>query len=121
MKRLTTNRNSSLVRSLCAGPGGVRAAAVTKFFRAAAMPAGSRLLNFSPVPIIRKFPAALGALAGLRNASNKPHRNRMSTASRWRPPARKVASRHGPPGWPEQFLRSEFIGLQRSRQPSLSG
>jgi hypothetical protein len=116
MNKTTTNRMFSQKRSLCAGDSGVMATAVAGISRR------PRIYNFSPVPIIRKFPAAPSALAGLRNKSHQPrHHHHTSTACRWRPPAPKAASRHGPPGWPKQFFQAEFVGLKRSRQPALSG
>jgi hypothetical protein len=119
MKTIITNRISSPTRSLCAGTG-MMAVSAADPFRAAGIGRRPRIFNFSPVPIIRPFPAALSALAGWRNKSNQPHRNLTSTAGRWRPPGR-AASRHGPLGWPKQFFLAEFVGLKRSRQRLLSG
>jgi len=116
MNQIIPNRKAGLVRSLCAGPGGMMARMAANIFRADGIHRCPRPFNFSPVRIIRKLPSAHSAPAGLRNKSNQPHRNRMSTASRWRPPALKAASRHAPPGWPEIDFQAEFIGLKRSRQ-----
>jgi hypothetical protein len=87
MKFIITQCRLSLERSFCDGSGEVMTAGEWS-------PRCRH--NFSPVPIIRKFPAALTAPAALRNKSDKLHRNRTSTASRWRPPASPDASRREP-------------------------
>jgi hypothetical protein len=111
MKPITTSRFLSQERSVCDGHGAVISA--NGFCAASGLPR-AHFFNFSPVSIIRKFPAALNPPAGLRNASNKLHRHRMS-------PARTSASRREPPAGRKRFHRSEFIGLERSRQCKLSG
>jgi hypothetical protein len=117
MKRIATIHNVSLERSFCAGRSGV---AFGGGFRAEAIAAGRRILNFSPVRIIRKFLAALRAPAGLRNKSYQPRRNHTSIASRWRPPARSSAFRRRSLDWPQQFFQAEFVGL-KSPGPKRAG
>jgi hypothetical protein len=118
MKPITTNRILSQERSHCDGHGGV--IGLNHFCAAGFLPR-PRILKISPVHLIRKFSAAPKRPAGLWNASNKLHRNRTSAACRWRSPARTTASRREPLAGRKRFHRSEFIGLERSRQRDLSG
>jgi len=117
MKRISTIQNVSHARSFCAGRRGV---AFVGGFCVDGIAADARILNFSPVPIIRKFPAALREPAGLRNKSYQPRRNHASIASRWRPPARSSAFRRGSLDWPKQFSQAEFVGL-KSPGPKWAG
>jgi len=106
MKKIFTHRKVSLERSLCAGRGGVLAAAEFRADGICGVCEGPRPFNFSPVLLIQKLPTARKTPPGLRNKSDKPPRNHTSTACRWRPPSRT--------GRAKKISSAEFVGLKSS-------